>query len=206
MGASQSSISPATNTPGSATLRLDLLPDFNLSRVIADVAHPRGSRSLSSHLQSRLGLKGVKAALLHELLPREVFADAAALAAAIKQLPLRVNAPRPIDEAISSAGGVRFEALDERFMLRALPGVFCAGEMLDWEAPTGGYLLTACFASGRVAGQGAAGPGSGCRRTAGCGLHCSLHRPLSERGHRRPRRHPAARAARAPRRGAQEHR
>jgi predicted flavoprotein YhiN len=76
------------------------------------------------------------------------------LAAGIKALPLKLVAPRPLDEAISSAGGVDFAALDERLMLQALPGVFCAGEMLDWEAPTGGYLLTACFASGRAAGLG----------------------------------------------------
>jgi predicted flavoprotein YhiN len=81
--------------------------------------------------------------------------DPAGLAAAIKSLPLRLGAPRPVQEAISSAGGVRFEALDARLMLRALPGVFCAGEMLDWEAPTGGYLLNGCLASGRVAGEGA---------------------------------------------------
>ncbi|RYF39835.1 MAG: aminoacetone oxidase family FAD-binding enzyme, partial [Comamonadaceae bacterium] len=77
------------------------------------------------------------------------------LAAAIKALPVRVVATRPIDEAISTAGGVRFEAMDAGLMLQAAPGVFCAGEMLDWEAPTGGYLMTACFASGRQAGLGA---------------------------------------------------
>jgi predicted flavoprotein YhiN len=105
-------------------------------------------------LKSRLGLDGVKAALLYELLPRELIADAARLATAIKALPLPLLAARPIIEAISSAGGVRFEALDDGLMLRALPGVFCAGEMLDWEAPTGGYLLTACFASGLAAANG----------------------------------------------------
>ena len=126
-----------------------------MQRVIDEVARPRGSRSLSSHLQSRLGLKGVKTALLHECIAREDFADARRLAAAIKALPLRLIAPRPLDEAISSAGGVLFEALDEHLMIRRLPGVFCAGEMLDWEAPTGGYLLTACFASGHAAGLGA---------------------------------------------------
>ena len=140
---------------GRATLTLDLLPAFDAERVVREVAHPRGSRSLASHLKSRLGLAGAKMALLHELLPREALADPARLAAAIKALPLTLTAPRPIDEAISSAGGVRLEALDERLMLRARPGVFCAGEMLDWEAPTGGYLLQACLASGRVAGQGA---------------------------------------------------
>jgi uncharacterized flavoprotein (TIGR03862 family) len=140
---------------GSVTVQLDLAPDKTLERVIAEVAHPRGARSLSSHLQSRSGIKGAKMALLRELLPAEQLHDPQALARAIKSLPLTLAAPRPLDEAISSAGGVRFEALDEHLMLRQLPGVFCAGEMLDWEAPTGGYLLTACFASGRVAGQGA---------------------------------------------------
>jgi predicted flavoprotein YhiN len=94
-------------------------------------------------------------ALLREVLPAEQLNDPVKLAHAIKSLPLTLSAPRPLDEAISSAGGVRFVALDDTLMLRKLPGVFCAGEMLDWEAPTGGYLLTACFASGRVAGQGA---------------------------------------------------
>ena len=139
---------------GSALLHLDLLPARSAESVAAEVAHPRGSRSLSTHLKSRLGLHGAKLALLHELLPRETFADAPRLAAAIKHLPLRLAAPRPIAEAISSAGGVRFDALDETLMLRGMPGVFCAGEMLDWEAPTGGYLLTACLASGVVAGHG----------------------------------------------------
>jgi predicted flavoprotein YhiN len=110
---------------------------------------------MASHLQSRANIKGVKTGLLRELVPPSDFAYPERLAAAIKSLPLRLTAPRPLDEAISSAGGVAFEALDERLMVRAMPGVFCAGEMLDWEAPTGGYLLTACFASGRTAGLGA---------------------------------------------------
>jgi uncharacterized flavoprotein (TIGR03862 family) len=139
----------------SATLVLDLAPGWTLPRLVAEIARPRGSRSISSHLQSRVGLKGVKTGLLRELLPAATFADAAALATAIKALPLRLAATRPLDEAISSAGGVTFAAIDENLMLRNLPGVFCAGEMLDWEAPTGGYLLTACFASGRAAGLGA---------------------------------------------------
>ena len=142
---------------GGALVYVDLLPGRSAEVVCAEVARPRGSRSLSTHLKSRLGLDGVKAALLHELLPREVIADAPRLAAAIKALPLTLLAPRPIDEAISSAGGVLFEAMDETSMLTALPGVFCAGEMLDWEAPTGGYLLTACFASGVAAARGALG-------------------------------------------------
>ncbi len=139
---------------GHATITLDLLPDFDAARIARDVAHPRGSRSLGSHLKSRLGLEGAKVALLHELLPREVIADAEQLAAAIKALPIALAAPRPIAEAISTAGGVELESLDENLMLRSRPGVFCAGEMLDWEAPTGGYLLQASMASGRVAGQG----------------------------------------------------
>ena len=145
----------AIEADGAATLHLDLLPDRSAENVAAEVARPRGSRSLSSHLQSRLGLKGVKAALLRECLPAEILADPARLAAAIKALPIKLIAPRPLDEAISSAGGVAFSAFDDHLMLRARPGVFCAGEMLDWEAPTGGYLLTACFASGRAAGLGA---------------------------------------------------
>ena len=138
---------------GSATVELDLMPDWTPARVLAEVSHPRGSRSLSSHLQSRLGLKGVKTGLLRECLTAEQMADPTQLAAAIKAVPLRLIAPRPLDEAISSAGGVDFAALDGKLMLRDHPGVFCAGEMLDWEAPTGGYLLTACFASGFVAGR-----------------------------------------------------
>jgi len=140
---------------GAAVIYLDLAAGKDLSRVITEVAHPRGSRSMASHLQSRANIKGVKTGLLRELLPPADFDYPERLAAAIKSLPLRLIAPRPLDEAISSAGGVAFEALDEHLMVRAMPGVFCAGEMLDWEAPTGGYLLTACFASGRSAGMGA---------------------------------------------------
>lgn len=141
---------------GEATWVLDLLPQLSEAKVRAEVAHPRGPRSLSTHLKSRLGIAGAKAALLHELLTKEQFEDPSALAAALKALPLKLVRPRPVAEAISTAGGVRLDALDGHFMVRDLPGVFCAGEMLDWEAPTGGYLLTASFATGRVAGQGAA--------------------------------------------------
>jgi uncharacterized flavoprotein (TIGR03862 family) len=139
---------------GQATLALDLLPDRSADRVLADVSHPRGARSLSSHLQSRVGVTGVKAALLREALGKDAMQDPARLARAIKALPLVLTATRPIDEAISTAGGVRFDAMDANFMLDRLPGVFCAGEMLDWEAPTGGYLLTACIASGRATARG----------------------------------------------------
>ena len=135
---------------GSTVIHLDLAPDWTLARVIDEVCRPRGARSMSSHLQSRLGLKGVKSGLLRECISAAEFADPLRLAQAIKLLPLRLMRARPIDEAISSAGGVRFEALDES-MLRTRPGVFVAGEMLDWEAPTGGYLLTACLASGHAA-------------------------------------------------------
>ena len=142
---------------GHAQAFIDLLPARSAAWVLRELTHPRGSRSLATHLKARLGIDGVKAALLHELTPREVMADAQQLAAVIKSLPLHVGAPRPIDEAISTAGGVRFEALDDGLMVKALPGVFCAGEMLDWEAPTGGYLLTACFASGVRAARGVLG-------------------------------------------------
>jgi uncharacterized flavoprotein (TIGR03862 family) len=145
----------AIEAEGTATLHLDLAPGKTLERLTAEIAHPRGSRSMASHLQSRCGIAGLKAGLLRECTAKEDYAAPAKLAAAIKRLPLKLVAPRPLDEAISSAGGVTAEALDDRLMLKALPGVFCCGEMLDWEAPTGGYLLTACFASGRAAAQGA---------------------------------------------------
>ncbi len=140
---------------GAATLWLNLLPDRTPEFVFKQVNHPRGSRSLSSHLKSRLGLDGVKWGLVNELCDKATLQDPHALASAIQALPLQLVATRPIDEAISTAGGVRFEGLDEQLMTRQKPGWFVAGEMLDWEAPTGGYLLTACLASGRKAGQGA---------------------------------------------------
>ena len=143
-------------TDGHATFALDLLPARELAWVQAEMSHPRGPRSLATHLKTRLKLDGVKAALLWEIVPKASQADPALLAAAIKTLPITVRAPRPIDEAISTAGGVRFDAMNAQQMLHALPGTFCAGEMLDWEAPTGGYLLNGCFATGRIAGQGAA--------------------------------------------------
>jgi len=142
------------NRDGAATVLLDLLPDRTLAQVASALARPRGAQSMAKHLHRQLKLDGVKAALLRELTDAATFQDPQALAAAIKALPIRLVRPRPLDEAISSAGGVPFEALDASLMLRQLPGVFCAGEMLDWEAPTGGYLLTACFASGRAAAEG----------------------------------------------------
>ncbi|WP_122698508.1 TIGR03862 family flavoprotein [Pseudomonas viridiflava] len=142
------------NRYGAAVIHIDLLPGRPVDKLQAALSKPRGSRSMAKHLHSQVGIEGVKAALLRELTDAETFADPALLARAIKALPLTLVKTRPLDEAISSAGGVRFEAMDERLMLKALPGVFCAGEMLDWEAPTGGYLLTGCFASGRAAGLG----------------------------------------------------
>ena len=149
---------------GTATFHLDLLPDRTAEQVLTEVRHPRGSRSLVSHLKSRLKLDGIKVALLYEILGKDAVNDAVALAAGIKALPITLEAARPIDEAISSAGGVAFEGLNATLMLQAnqkqasgvSDGIFCAGEMLDWEAPTGGYLLTACLSSGFVAGQGVA--------------------------------------------------
>lgn len=142
------------NRDGVATVLLDLLPDRTLTQIASALARPRGSQSMAKHLHRQLKLDGAKAALLRELTDATTFQAPQALAAAIKALPIRLVRPRPLDEAISSAGGVPFEELDEALMLRRLPGVFCAGEMLDWEAPTGGYLLTACFASGRAAAEG----------------------------------------------------
>jgi len=139
---------------GQATLTLDLLPQHTLEQVRTETRRPRGTRSLSTHLKSRLHLQGVKMGLLHELLSPAQLNDPDVLAGFIKALPLVVSAARPVDEAISTAGGVRFEALDSGLMTRAVPGLFVAGEMLDWEAPTGGYLITACLATGRAAGQG----------------------------------------------------
>lgn len=151
----------AIEQTGQATFELDLLPDHPLERVQKEVNHPRGARSLANHLKSRLGLEGIKLALLVEHLGRDGLSDPHRLAQAIKALPMTLSATRPIDEAISTAGGVSFEALQNEpasnstgFELKALPGVFCAGEMLDWEAPTGGYLLTACLATGKAAGEG----------------------------------------------------
>ena len=141
----------AIEQTGQAVFELDLLPDHSLERVQKEVQHPRGARSLANHLKSRLGLEGIKLALLVEHLGREGANDPLRLVPAIKALPITLSATRPIDEAISSAGGVALTA--PGFMLPALPGVFAAGEMLDWEAPTGGYLLTACLATGKAAAQ-----------------------------------------------------
>ncbi|WP_373185172.1 TIGR03862 family flavoprotein [Halopseudomonas sp.] len=141
---------------GSARLLLDLAPDRSEHELTDALAKPRRGQSLSSVLRKRAGLDPLKIALLHECLEPDAMADPHRLAQGIKSVTVRLHATRPMDEAISTAGGVMREAVDQRLMLRNLPGTFCAGEMLDWEAPTGGYLLTACFASGRAAGNGAA--------------------------------------------------
>ncbi len=150
-----SHVRDAIEQTGTATVSLDLVPDRPLKRLTQDLSKPRGKRTVATHLKRRTGIVGVKAGLLREVIPQEVFTDPARLTTVLKSLPLTLVAPRPLEEAISTAGGVSFEALDARLMLRSLPGVFCAGEMLDWEAPTGGYLLTACLATGRLAGSGA---------------------------------------------------
>ena len=134
---------------GSA-LTLDLLPQKSLTEVRQALALPRGKMSLSNLLRKRLRLDPVRLALLFEF-GKPFPVDLAPL---LKALPINHNGPRPLDEAISTAGGLRFDALTPQLMLKAHPGLFAAGEMLDWEAPTGGYLLTACLATGRLAGQG----------------------------------------------------
>jgi len=139
---------------GKAVMYLDLKPDRTLEWLKEKLSRPRGKRSLASYLEKSLGIHSVKAGLLREFVSKEDFTDAERLAGFIKALPVPLVRPSPLDEAISSAGGVKFESLDEHLMLRSMPGVFCAGEMLDWEAPTGGYLLTACFSSGYAAGLG----------------------------------------------------
>ena len=139
---------------GFAVIHVDLLPDKELPLLIEKMSQTRGKNSMANHLRKRIGIEGVKAGLLREIVSASDFDDPVRLCSAIKALPVKLIATRPIDEAISSAGGIAFEALDEHLMIRSMPGVFCAGEMLDWDAPTGGYLLSACFATGRAAGLG----------------------------------------------------
>ena len=139
---------------GEATLLIDLLPDRTQQQVDAAMKQSRGARSMSTHLKSTLGLSGIKAGLLMEVAGPGERANPERLVQLIKALPIRLVACRPIDEAISTAGGVTFDDLTDALMVRSVPGLFCAGEMLDWEAPTGGYLLNASLASGKVAGEG----------------------------------------------------
>jgi uncharacterized flavoprotein (TIGR03862 family) len=139
---------------GIAEIHLDLTPDWTESQLVEKLKRPRGSRSHAEHLRRMVGIRGVKAALLREFTPTDILPDPVRLSGALKDITIPLLAPRPLEEAISSAGGVPFEALNGNLMVLTLPGVFCAGEMLDWEAPTGGYLLTACIATGRAAGFG----------------------------------------------------
>jgi len=139
---------------GSATLWLDLLPDMDAGEIARRLAAAPAKQSLSNRLRKALNLTGVKTALLYECTEREALNDPARAAEAIKALPLKLTGTVPLDEAISTAGGAAWEALDEHLMLKARPGCFVAGEMVDWGAPTGGYLITACMATGRAAGRG----------------------------------------------------
>lgn len=139
---------------GSAQLIIDLLPDFSLEKIQQRLSHPRGKNSLGNFLRKQLNLSQVKLALLRELTDKSLYGNSQQLASALKGLPLTLTGMRPIDEAISTAGGVAFPEIDANYMVKKMPGIFCAGEMLDWDAPTGGYLLTGCFATGRAAGQG----------------------------------------------------
>jgi len=154
--AASAALREAIAREGAATLHLDLAPDRDLDALTRSLARPRGKRSLGDHLRRSAGLDAVKVALLREVLPRECMGDATRVATTAKALPLTLRAPRPVAEAISAAGGVRAAAFDDALMLRTHAGTFVAGEMIDWEAPTGGYLLTACFASGLRAGRAAA--------------------------------------------------
>jgi uncharacterized flavoprotein (TIGR03862 family) len=144
------------NLQGHADLQLDLAPDRTQARLLESLQKSHRGLSLGNRLRRSAALEAAKIGLLRERITRDECAAHERLATAIKNLPLRLKAARPLDEAISSAGGLALEALDDQLMVRALPGLFCAGEMLDWEAPTGGYLLTACLATGRAAGRGAA--------------------------------------------------
>lgn len=135
-----------------AELKIDLLPDLSVDKIRSRLAEPRGKQSLANTLRKRLRLDPIKQALLMEFgrpLPDD-------LAPLLKALPIAIKGPKPLDQAISTAGGLRFDALDDDLMIKERPGVFAAGEMLDWEAPTGGYLLTACLATGLWAGRAAA--------------------------------------------------
>src|SRR5690606_726892 len=139
---------------GYADVAIDLLPDLTESKITTLLKKPRGKESISNFLRKQLKLPPIKSQLLRELASANVWQDNALLAKAIKQLSVRLVRTRPLSEAISSAGGICFSALNDQLMLKNMPGIFCAGEMLDWEAPTGGYLLTGCFATGRQAGLG----------------------------------------------------
>jgi len=139
---------------GTATIYLDLAPTWNETQLFEKLNQNRGDRSISTHLKKTISFSGIRANLLYELLEKKVINNPQSLAKSIKTLPLVLTSARPLAEAISTAGGVDFSELDENLMLKKYPGYFCAGEMLDWEAPTGGFLLTACFSTGLGAGIG----------------------------------------------------
>ncbi len=143
------------NTYGTATLLVDLLPDISETVLSEKLQRPRGKLSLSNYLRKVVGLKGVKAALIYEGADKNALNDKDYLIRRLKALPLKITGAAPLDEAISTIGGVQWSALDDELMVTEKPGVFCAGEMIDWDAPTGGYLITACMATGRAAGVGA---------------------------------------------------
>ncbi|KQS83615.1 MULTISPECIES: TIGR03862 family flavoprotein [unclassified Rhizobium] len=144
----------ALTRDGKVALSVDLVPGRTHERLAKDLQRQDRKASLSTRLRKGAGLDGVKAALVREVHPEANSLDPDRLAELLKSLPIPIVRPRPIAEAISSAGGIHLNGIDEQFMLKALPGFFAAGEMLDWEAPTGGYLLTACFATGREAARG----------------------------------------------------
>lgn len=139
---------------GNVSIAVDLAPDRSKERLTKALSQPKGKKSFSTFLRKATGLSGVKAGLLREADPNLHTLKADALAALIKAAPIRLISPRPLAEAISSAGGILFNTLDENLMIKTMPGHFCAGEMIDWDAPTGGYLLTACFAQGKQAARG----------------------------------------------------
>ncbi len=139
---------------GCATIYLDLFPQISLSELEKKLSKPQGKTTLVNYFRKQLNMDSIRFALLREVLLSNDLGSKEVLCKAIKKLPVRLESIRPIDKAISSAGGVSFDSLDENLMIKCLPGIFCAGEMLKWEAPTGGYLLTACFATGRAAGFG----------------------------------------------------
>ncbi|PIZ04068.1 MAG: aminoacetone oxidase family FAD-binding enzyme [Gammaproteobacteria bacterium CG_4_10_14_0_8_um_filter_38_16] len=153
--AASAKLRDALASTGTAVLALDLAPDISREKLMVALAKSRGSRSLSSHIKKTTHLSDAKIALLYEFFSKEDLVKIEKLADAIKALHIPLSAISSLEIAISSAGGVHFEDLNDNLMLRKMPGIFCAGEMIDWEAVTGGYLLTACFATGRAAGNGA---------------------------------------------------
>ena len=146
----------AIEEKGEAILTVDMRPHHSHEELLEKINKPRGKQSMANHLRKSLHLRGVKSALLKACTDKDVMTDGNKLAGALKALPIRLTSPRPLEEAISTAGGVALSELDETMMVKQMPGLFIAGEMLDWEAPTGGYLLTACLSQGHRAAEGIA--------------------------------------------------